>query len=282
MLEGNVSFVLTKLFLQLLTKSQRIVAFYILYKVYNNENFKVTPFESIVLSSINKCMHVIQTQPDSQEATERRAEYSLLSDFVVSTPKIQNKKVSEYIKSIEQHLSEGTDGPDAEDAPQLIPFADIKEHIKTHIEAMPRVTGPKAFALSAPVVRDEPDVPDNCPFQYGQSSGQQVIFPMTQPSIFPDFEISPDDLTEDELQPHFFTPDFLRPLPQPEGEDQIDDEDFDDAYWLIPGMCPEPYWDINMGQEFNFAQLKSYLSKALKVPLQPKEVENIQKAFKND
>eukprot|EP00494_Astrolonche_serrata_P034521 UN34790 len=45
MLEGN-----------LLTKSQRIVAFYILYKVYNNENFKVTPFESIVLSSINHCM----------------------------------------------------------------------------------------------------------------------------------------------------------------------------------------------------------------------------------
>jgi hypothetical protein len=33
----------------------------------------------------------------------------------------------------------------------------------------------------------------------------------------------------------------------PEGEDQIDEEDFDDAYWLIPGVCPEPYWDIYMG-----------------------------------
>ena len=47
-------------------------------------------------------------------------------------------------------------------------------------------------------------------------------------------------------------------------------------------MVPEPYWDINMGQEFNSSQLKFYLNKALKVPLTVKEVEHIQKAFKND
>ena len=116
-------------------------------------------------------MHVIQTQSDSYEAFERRAEYSLLSDFVVSTPKIQNKKVSEYIRSIEQQTSETVDTENDDGAPQLIPFADIKEHIKTHLESMPSVTGPKAYALAAPVVRDEPDIPDNCPFQYGQSSG---------------------------------------------------------------------------------------------------------------
>lgn len=80
---------------------QRIIAFYILYKVYNNESFKVTPFESIVLSSINQCMQVMQTQPESQEAFERRAEYCLLSDFVVSIPMIGSKKVIEYIRDIE-------------------------------------------------------------------------------------------------------------------------------------------------------------------------------------
>lgn len=110
---------------------------------------------------------MIQTQPESYEAFERRAEYSLLSDFVVSTPKIQNKKVSEYIKSIESSDTVESE----EDAPALIPFAEIKDHIKTHLESMPCVTGPKAYALAAPVVRDEPDVPDNCPFQYGTSSG---------------------------------------------------------------------------------------------------------------
>lgn len=46
-----------------------------------------------------------------------------------------------------------------------------------------------------------------------------------------------------------------------------DEEDFEDAYWLIPGVVPEPYWDINMGQDFNIAQLKYYLNKALRVQL---------------
>lgn len=46
-------------------------------------------------------MYIMQKQPESFEAFERKAEYSLLSDFVLSTPKIGNKKVSEYIKNIE-------------------------------------------------------------------------------------------------------------------------------------------------------------------------------------
>jgi hypothetical protein len=39
----------------------------------------------------------------------------------------------------------------------MIPMADIRDHIKTHIESMPKITGPKAFAVAAPVVIDEPD-----------------------------------------------------------------------------------------------------------------------------
>jgi hypothetical protein len=48
----------------------------------------------------------------------------------------------------------------------MIPAADIKDHIKTHIELMPQITGPKAYSIAAPVVRDEPDIPDNCLSQY--------------------------------------------------------------------------------------------------------------------
>jgi len=33
-------------------------------------------------------MQVIQTQPESQEALERKAEYCLLNDFVVSIPMV--------------------------------------------------------------------------------------------------------------------------------------------------------------------------------------------------
>ena len=160
-----------------------MVAFYILYKVYNNENFKVTPFESVVLSSINQCMQIIKTQPDSYEAHERKAEYSLLSDFILSTPKVSilishlkigSKKVCDFIKQIEKssitgkepnkesHISENQD---ENAAPVMIPMADIRDHIKTHKDQMPTVTGPKAFALAAPVVLDEPDVPDNSSHQ---------------------------------------------------------------------------------------------------------------------
>jgi hypothetical protein len=72
----------------------------------------------------------------------------------------------------------------------------------------------------------------------------------------PTTEISPNDLTDEELLPHFFTPDFLRPQPFLEGADQVDDEDFDDAYWLVPGLCPEPYWDLNLGKELDYREMK--------------------------
>lgn len=61
-----------------------------------------------------------------------------------------------------------------------------------------------------------------------------------------------------------------------------DEDDFEDAYWLIPGIVPEPYWDINMGMEFNFAQLKFMLNKALRMQLSQREIEHIQRAFRND
>ena len=121
--------------------------------MYNNENFKVTPFESVVLSSINQCMQIIKAQPESFEALERRAEYSLLSDFVMSTPKIGSKKVCDYIRDIEEPTNEiGEDGEAVK--PPMIPMADVHDHIKTHKEMMPQVRGSKAFSLAAPVVID--------------------------------------------------------------------------------------------------------------------------------
>eukprot|EP00356_Strombidium_inclinatum_P015712 CAMPEP_0170497168 /NCGR_PEP_ID=MMETSP0208-20121228/23929_1 /TAXON_ID=197538 /ORGANISM="Strombidium inclinatum, Strain S3" /LENGTH=131 /DNA_ID=CAMNT_0010773901 /DNA_START=646 /DNA_END=1041 /DNA_ORIENTATION=- len=105
---------------------------------------------------------------------------------------------------------------------------------------------------------------------------------MTQPNIFPEIELGADDLTDSELQPHFFTPDFLRPLPVPEGQDIADEEDFDDAYWLVPGLCPEPTWDIHMGQEASFHQIKNLFQKALKQSLTEKEVETFLKVLFQD
>lgn len=61
--------------------------------------------------------------------------------------------------------SQISENQDDSAAPVMIPMADIRDHIKTHKDQMPTVTGPKAFALAAPVVLDEPDVPDNSSHQ---------------------------------------------------------------------------------------------------------------------
>ena len=89
----------------------------------------------------------------------------------------------------------------------------------------------------------------------------------TKPNTFPEMPLEAEELTDEELEPTFFAPDFLRPLPVPECMGSQEEDDFEDAYWLIPGIVPEPYWDINMGMEFNFAQLKFYMKKALRMPL---------------
>ena len=39
-------------------------------------------------------------------------------------------------------------------------MADVQDHIKTHKELMPKVTGAKAFSLAAPVIIDEPHIAD--------------------------------------------------------------------------------------------------------------------------
>ena len=45
----------------MLSKSQRIVAFYILYEVYHHENVQMTPFEAVVYSSLQACAQADQT-----------------------------------------------------------------------------------------------------------------------------------------------------------------------------------------------------------------------------
>jgi len=44
----------------LLEKHQRILSFFILYELYNHENVQCTPFEAVVLASIQNCISMIQ------------------------------------------------------------------------------------------------------------------------------------------------------------------------------------------------------------------------------
>ena len=64
--------------------------------------------------------------------------------------------------------------------------------------------------------------------------------------------------------------------------EEIDDEDFEDAYWLIPGVTPEPYWDINLGKEMDILQLKSQFQKALSTQMKVDEQENLARLLRKD
>ena len=52
--------------------------------------------------------------------------------------------------------------------------------------------------------------------------------------------------------------------------------------WLIPGILPEPYWDFNMSQDFNYSLMRQYLSKAIRMPLKDDENKNLIKGLKTD
>jgi len=56
--------------------------------------------------------------------------------------------------------------------------------------------------------------------------------------------ISSKEIVDGELEPHFFYPNFIRPYPETED----DDDDGLDPIWLMPTIAPEPYWDVSMGQ----------------------------------
>jgi hypothetical protein len=96
------------------------------------------------------------------------------------------------------------------------------------------------------------------------SSVSSVISSSSKPTIFPKKGVTSSELTDEELLPHFLSPEFLRPEPQLEGLSQMDDQDFDDGYWLVPGMVPGLYWDNGVGKELEVGEMKVVLSKAMK------------------
>jgi len=116
--------------------------------------------------------------------------------------KIGEKKISDYIKEIEAKplVTAETEGAatatEDKNAVKTTPISivDIKEHINNHLELMPRISGPKAHALAAPLVRDESDIPDNNSLNVSSSSnpavqksnqGIQPMITFTKPHIFP-------------------------------------------------------------------------------------------------
>ncbi|CDW77476.1 UNKNOWN [Stylonychia lemnae] len=178
----------------LLSKSQRIIAFYILYQLYRHENVKSTPFEAVVMSSLQTCVqHINMSTNQVGEDNQYKAEFKLLTDFLVSVPKMSKQQVGQYIQDIENNKD-----------PLELPIPDLKEYINMFQQNMPKINGMKAHSLTG-ILRDQDDQEEQCP---------------------PETGIPFDQIGEDELMPHYFPPNILRPLPIEESDPLDDMEDF--------------------------------------------------------
>lgn len=186
-------------------KNQRIVAFYILYEAYHHEsNIKATPFEAVVYNCLQACTTEIQLASQSPAGTQTqeepspfsaeasfRAEFKLLSDFLVSVPRIKNEKVGKFILDAETPLP-----------------IDTSTYVANFEQALPKLKGAKAYAIPG-ILRDLPEVknaPETTAFvgtpRHGVSSAA--------------------DIYQEELQSHYFTPNILRPMPEAEEDPEID------------------------------------------------------------
>jgi hypothetical protein len=66
-----------------------------LYELYRNDmTVKSTPFEAVVLSSLQTCVQHINTATNQVgEENQFKAEFKLLTDFMISVPRIQKVQI---------------------------------------------------------------------------------------------------------------------------------------------------------------------------------------------
>ena len=195
--------------------------------------------------------------PFSSEA-HFRAEYKLLNDFLVSVPRIKNEKVGKFIFDSE------TPNP-----------IDISTYVANFESALPKVKGNKAYAISG-ILRDLPE--------HKNSSETSAFVGYPKHGIS-----SASDIDPSELQANYFTPNFLRPMPEAEDDPELDNDantQYDvsnDALYLVPGMLPEPYWDFNQVSNFlNNQEIKKYLHRATKHNLKNPEQKALIDGLKAD
>lgn len=111
-----------------------------------------------------------------------------MTDFLVSVPRIKQEKVGKFILDAE--------------TPSII---DLTTYVINFESQLPKLKGSKAHAISG-IVRDIPHPEETSAFvgypEHGVSKGSDV------------------DPTE--LEPHYFRPEFLRPMPEAEDDPEFD------------------------------------------------------------
>jgi len=162
---------------QLLTQTQRLVGFYLLYDIYKNETLPTTPFVPIVLETV--------------EQTNDLVERKFLLQFLTSPPKeLPKQSVRDFLSS-----------HDPSDIPTI---PDLDAFRRMHQEGAPQVVASASLGVR-PSVMDRSDEACWCP----PTSGDLDHDDCEEPSL----NLHPEELTLLSLEPAWSRP--VPPLLEP-------------------------------------------------------------------
>ena len=223
----------------LLSLSQRLASFYIIYDMYKQEDSKTTPFIPLFLECLEK--------------SKINVEKKLLKDLIEFNPFSAKITVSDYIEN----------GKNMENI--QIPENDLKQYWRMHESHKDKCIQENSDFIS-PVLYDNTDL------EIEQNFGNKDIIPndVTQNvqntediPVFDISKMSPEELNFDSIEPNFLTY-------YPNTNNQFYDEE---PMWILPTLKYDFIWDFTM------APIQDTLSNLLNKPLKNKTLNEEQFNF---
>lgn len=201
-----------------------------------------TPFYSVLLSLLDE-------GNDSEKYNRSKAERKILIDCIQFVPKVAKKSVQEWITMKEKEDINIT-GP-----------IDVKTYSKIHFDQMPKLDGFEKYSVS-PILKLDAE--------YDSRNVEKWKDKLVG--------LANGDTVTSEINAQPYTPNFLRPIP--ECDSTLENFIVDDAFWLFPGVLPEPWWDYTLGN--NWSRVKTLMKKSWNGQLIKSNTELIISTFKSD
>mmetsp|Transcript_81782 Transcript_81782/g.227696 ORF Transcript_81782/g.227696 Transcript_81782/m.227696 type:complete len:430 (-) Transcript_81782:100-1389(-) len=215
---------------QLLTQTQRLVGFYLLYDIYRNENLPTTPFVPIVLETVER----------TNDLVERR----FLLQFLTSLPKeLPKQSVRSFLAS--------------HDVSEMPSIPDLDTFRRMHQEGAPQIH-PSAALGVRPTIRDRSDEAYWAPCPGGAEAEMGLPGNDGESAATALLELHPDELTLLSLEPAWSRP--VPPVLEPVA---------DEVFWInVPYILSEPMWDYSMCADTSLgSEVRELITRAVKAPL---------------
>ena len=223
----------------LLSLSQRLASFYIIYDMYKQEDSKTTPFIPLFLECLEKSTINIEKK--------------MLKDLIEFNPFSTKITVREFIEN----------GKNLENI--QIPENDLKQYWRMHESHKDKCIQETTDFIS-PVLYDNSDLETEQNFGNKDIISNDVTRNVQNQENMPNFDISkmsPEELNFDSIEPNFLTY-------YPNSNNQFYDEE---PMWILPTLKYDFIWDFTM------APIQDTLSNLLNKPLKNKTLNEEQFNF---